>query len=62
MLFTAVLNRVSHSLAKMGVGCRVWGVVNANANGCNSHSLEKAGRRQKGEGRRERAMRINIPT
>ncbi|MBE9178520.1 hypothetical protein IQ268_08110 [Oculatella sp. LEGE 06141] len=35
--FTAVLNRVSHSLAKMGVDCRIWGVVNANENGCKQH-------------------------
>ncbi|WP_181357562.1 hypothetical protein [Stenomitos frigidus] len=31
---TAVLNRVSHSSIKTGVGCRVSGVVNANENGC----------------------------
>jgi hypothetical protein len=31
---TAFLNRVSHSLVKEGIGCRVSGVVNANENGC----------------------------
>ncbi|XGV95744.1 MAG: hypothetical protein ACAF41_23755 [Leptolyngbya sp. BL-A-14] len=31
--FTVVLNQVSHSSIEMGLGYRVWGVVNANENG-----------------------------